>query len=318
MLRLDTKSLDDNKYFILRNKLIIMALVLLVFTLLVPNFALASSNNPRINIHGKPIDSDVNPFIENDRTMVPIRVIAENLGYEVEWEDATRKVTISSNGTYIELFINKNYAVNNGEREFLDVSPLLKNERTFVPLRYIAEAFNQVVIWDNDNRSVEITRKRDVPTEEKDYIGRFVLINDTNLEKVKNLQVPQDLKVGDVGLILKSEGDLLLVDLIKPQGDLPEDWSFAKGYVPKENTILNPRPDELKMISNVCRLINGEITLQDSITGRNYTVAGNRFVNIVRTEKNRVLIEVSGGNNDAWVSINNVDFGVEYFIGNPK
>lgn len=317
-MKLDIKNLDRKKYFKSRTKLKIMAIVLLVFTILAPKVSLASSKGPEINIHGNLIYSDVNPFIEKDRTMVPIRLIAENLGYEVEWEDAIRKVTISSNGKEIELFINKNYAVKNGKRESLDVAPLIRNDRTFVPIRYIAETFNQVVIWDNENKRVEITRQKDVPTEDEDYIGRFVLINDANLDKVNNLQVPQDLKVGDVGLILKADGNLLLVDLIKPQGDLPDDWSFARGYVPKDNTILNPRPNELKMISNVCRLINGEITLQDSVTGRNYTVAGNRFVNIVRVENNRVLIEVPGGNNDAWVSINDVDFGIEYFIGNPK
>lgn len=187
-----------------------------------------------------------------------------------------------------------------------------------MPLRYIAETFNQVVIWDNENKTVQITRQRDIPTDEKDYIGRFILVNYANLEQVKNLQVPQKLKVGDVGLIQESKDNLLLVDFIKPQGDLPLDWSFAKGYVPKENTILNPRPNELEMLSNICRLINGNINLQDSITGKNYTVEGNKFVNIVRKESNRLLIEMPGGQNDAWVSISDVDYDIEYFIGNAN
>ncbi|MDO5725206.1 MAG: copper amine oxidase N-terminal domain-containing protein [Tissierellia bacterium] len=296
--------------------IMLFAMVLQIF--IIPNTVFAKTN-PKIYISDKLAQSDVSPYIENDRTMVPLRVIAENLGYKVEWDGKNYEVNISNKNLDLKLFIGKKEVINNGKVDITDVAPVIKKDRTFVPLRYIAEAFNQVVIWDEASRSVYITREQDVPTVESDYIGRFVLINNSNLSKVDNdKKTPESLKVGDIGLIMKTEGNLLYLNLIKPVGDAIDDWSFAEGYVPKENCILNPRDQELEILSNVCRLRNGEIQVTDSVNGKSYMVDGNRFVKIKKIEKDRILIELPGGANDAWVTKNNVDFNFEYFIGNPS
>lgn len=291
---------------------------LLIFQALVPiNDVFAISKDPNIYIHNQIVKTDVVPFIKNERTMVPLRIISENLGYNVQWNQKKQEVKVSDRNLEVKLYIGKKEIINNNHKEVLDVAPLIKNDRTFVPLRCIAEAFNQVVIWDQKARNVHITREKDIPSNKNDYIGRFVLINSIDVSSSKgDKKSPESLRIGDVGLILKSEGDYLYIDLIKPQGEATEDWSFAKGYVLKKDCILNPRPNELDLISNVCRLKNGQIKVQDSINGETYEVDGNRFANIKRKEKNQLLIEMPGGANSAWVSKNDVDFGLEYFTGN--
>lgn len=170
---------------------------------------------------------------------------------------------------------------------------------------------------DQNNVEEEVVDEEATVVEDS-YEREYVLVNDANLDNLdENLERPQDLNVGDVGLILEDEGELLLVDFIRPVGDLPEDWSFARGYVPKENTIINPSEDDLKEFSNVARLKDGEITLEDSLNGDEFTEEGNKYVNIVDRENDRLLIEMSGGRNNAWVSTSDVDYNLEHFDGYP-
>ena len=121
--------------------------------------AAVSTKDIKIEIEGKNIVSDVAPFINNDRTLVPIRVISENLGYNVDWDNNSRKVTVKNSDKTIELFIGKKNVNINGVDNSIDVAPMIKNERTFVPLRFISESFDNDVKWDNNTRTVRINKK---------------------------------------------------------------------------------------------------------------------------------------------------------------
>lgn len=117
-------------------------------------------NGPPISIYidGNKIDSDVPPVIINDRTMVPVRVISENLGALVDWDSKTNTVYASYNGNYIELPIGKSEAKLNGNVIELDTNAMIVNDRTMVPLRFVAEAFKLQVDWDQVAYSVTIKR----------------------------------------------------------------------------------------------------------------------------------------------------------------
>lgn len=116
-------------------------------------------NDIKIEINGKNILSDVSPFIERDRTLVPIRIISENLGYEVGWDNNSRKVTVKNNDKTIELIVGKKDVKINDKVTSIDVPPMIKSERTFVPLRFISESFDNDVLWDNNTRTVKIKKK---------------------------------------------------------------------------------------------------------------------------------------------------------------
>ena len=100
--------------------------------------------------------SDVYPYIKNNRTYVPIRFIAEELGYDVKWEGANRKVTMTNDGTTVELTIGSNKMMVNGKTVLLDAPAEIRDDRTFVPLRAIAEAFGEKVDYSKDYKAVYI------------------------------------------------------------------------------------------------------------------------------------------------------------------
>ena len=101
---------------------------------------------------------DVAPVIRSDRTMVPMRFIGEALGAQVDWEDASRKVTYSIDDIKIELFIGKKTARLNGKNITLDVAPVIVSERTMVPLRFVGEYMGATVDWDDNTRTAIILR----------------------------------------------------------------------------------------------------------------------------------------------------------------
>lgn len=124
--------------------------ITLALMLLIASVGVVNAANPTVKlwIHGKYVESDVDPFIENGRTLVPVRVISESLGYKVDWVEDTREVIITSGDKIMYLNIDNPDATIDGKGVTLDVAPKLVNARTFVPIRFIAEEFNQIVDWD--------------------------------------------------------------------------------------------------------------------------------------------------------------------------
>lgn len=96
------------------------------------------------------------PFIHNGRTMVPIRFISEAFGAEVRWEAITKGIIIILGDTVISMQVGSTIVMVNGESHTIDVPPIIKNGRTFVPLRFIAENFGCEVKWDNETQTITI------------------------------------------------------------------------------------------------------------------------------------------------------------------
>lgn len=126
----------------------------------IPSLVLANSDI-RLWMKGEIIKSDVAPYISHSRTMVPIRVISENLGKVVTWNNDDKKVTIKDEkGNEFSLVINEKFMEDISSNVYrkieLDAPAVIKDDRTFVPIRAIAEAFGEKVHWDNDKRVVVI------------------------------------------------------------------------------------------------------------------------------------------------------------------
>jgi hypothetical protein len=96
-------------------------------------------------LNGSLIKADVKTL--NDRTLVPLRIISENLGSKVGWDDKTRKVTITRGSITIELIIGNVNAKVSGKTYKLDVAPTIFNDYTYVPLRFISESFGAAVSY---------------------------------------------------------------------------------------------------------------------------------------------------------------------------
>ncbi|HZG75268.1 MAG TPA: copper amine oxidase N-terminal domain-containing protein [Paenibacillus sp.] len=101
----------------------------------------------QLNIDGTAIVSDTKPEIKNKRTMVPLRIISENLGASVEWRNS--EVILSKSDMIVRLTLDSVTAEKNGEKIRLDSKPYLRNDRIFVPIRFIAETFDCNVDYSN-------------------------------------------------------------------------------------------------------------------------------------------------------------------------
>ena len=119
--------------------------------------AKTTSSSIAITINGVAVKNDSPPYIDsNSRTMVPVRFITEALGANVLWQEVGRKIIVTSSDLKIELQVGKRSALVNGQEKSLDTYPVIKNNRTMVPLRFLGEALGTQITWRSNTRTVEL------------------------------------------------------------------------------------------------------------------------------------------------------------------
>ena len=130
--------------------------ILLVFLCL---FSLTSFAQSEITVllNGQPLYFDVQPVMESNRVLVPLRAIFEALDSDISWDNETQTV-IASGNKVIVLQIDSDIAFVNGEKKQLDVPARLVNGRSMVPLRFVGEAVGADVHWDSETLTVSITK----------------------------------------------------------------------------------------------------------------------------------------------------------------
>lgn len=106
---------------------------------------------------------DSAPYIKRGRTMLPLRYLAEALGYKVFWLNETRTVVITDIGLRVEIPIDTNLIIVNGIKYTSDVKPEIVHHRTMLPIANIARALGlkdgEDILWDEVNRQVTINKK---------------------------------------------------------------------------------------------------------------------------------------------------------------
>ncbi|WP_167577465.1 stalk domain-containing protein [Ammoniphilus sp. YIM 78166] len=100
------------------------------------------------------------PFIAEGTTMVPVRFIAEALGAQVDWDSQTHTVSLSKQDININLTINQKEAVVNGQSKRFTHDPVIRNNRTYVPLRFISEELRKDVEWEPNQRMIFISQSK--------------------------------------------------------------------------------------------------------------------------------------------------------------
>lgn len=130
-----------------------------------------------VTLNGQEIAFDVPPQLIDNRTMVPLRKIFEAMGAEVEWDNYTKTVTaVKGDERVIATVDNKNVYIS-GETKVLDVPPMIVDDRTLVPVRFVAESFGANVNWDEPTRTVIIMTEWDGVGEVPCY-SKFPMIPD--------------------------------------------------------------------------------------------------------------------------------------------
>lgn len=143
-------------------KRIILILISLLLVINLSGQAFASTIIP-IYVNGSVLTPDVNPYIENQRTFVPIRFIGEALGAtSIDWDSPSKTASLTFDTTIIKLPIDSKYISVNGQQYEIDAPISLKSGRTFVPVRFISEILGNDVQWVNS--SVYISNNGYTPT----------------------------------------------------------------------------------------------------------------------------------------------------------
>jgi len=104
---------------------------------------------------------DATPFIDkNGRVVVPVRIVAEAMGCDVDWNGETKTITLSRGRIRAELTIGEKEIIVLGARKAIDTEARMENELTLMPARFVAEAFGADVSWDSKTRTLNITDER--------------------------------------------------------------------------------------------------------------------------------------------------------------
>lgn len=168
------------------------------FMLAALSTAAFAADDITVAIDCKPVDFDQKPIIENGRTLVPLRAIFEAMGAEVEWNGEKEEITAEKNGDIIKLTVNSTQAFVNNELRELDVPAKIINERTLVPVRFIAESMKCEVDWNEDTQTVIITDKPALVAEKRIIYTVLTEIHTVNIwnqrdgkEKIQYIFIPQ-------------------------------------------------------------------------------------------------------------------------------
>lgn len=121
-----------------------------------------------IDVNGEKV-TYVAPYVVNDVTLVPVRLLTESFGADVEWNEESQQATVTYGGVKIVLTIGSKTAYVDGEEVELLTAPEVTNDRTMLPLRFITETFGADVGWEEETQRVTVVKEVTDSNSIKDY-----------------------------------------------------------------------------------------------------------------------------------------------------
>ena len=208
-------------------------------------------NNPIMTVNGieKEIDEGrgTTPIIINNRTLVPIRAIIEEMGGYVSWEQNTQKISLSLSDKTIALTIDSTTAYVNNEAKILDTSPAIINERTMLPIRFISENLGCSVDWDGAQQLIIISKN----TQSQNSVNSIM----TPTPDTSKMLVAYFSNTGTTENIAKQIVDITGADIYKIEASEPYTEAdlqyYTNGRADKEQADPNARPAIADNISNM-------------------------------------------------------------------
>lgn len=156
-----------------------------------------------LRVNGENIQSDMPPIIFNNSSVVPARAVFEKLGAKVEWDAKKAQVKVAREETTVLIKINSVNAVVNGAARQMPVAPKIVNNRTMIPVRFVAETLGMKVDWNAAQRLIKIN------------------LPDFNINNIKSsmngstlrITVSSDSKIGDYSTLEVNDYPRLAVDI---------------------------------------------------------------------------------------------------------
>lgn len=138
---------------------IVLMVMIIPFTLAGLDYTYAAETNEiKVLVDDRPVSfPDAKPYMENSRTMVPVRFVSEQLGATVGWDNVNRVVTINKGEDVLRFKIGGTTMARNGVSQEMDTAPAITNGRTMVPLRFVSENLGVGVEWVQSAFTVLIT-----------------------------------------------------------------------------------------------------------------------------------------------------------------
>lgn len=99
------------------------------------------------------------PILRDNRLFLPVRSVTEAMGYKVDWKGESKTVTVGD----VEMVVGEKDYVAKGEKKTMDVAPFIEKNRTYVPLRFLAEGMKLPVAWDGKNRTAVVGAYKSAP-----------------------------------------------------------------------------------------------------------------------------------------------------------
>lgn len=126
--------------------------------------AAAAATDIRIVLDGEVLSTDASPYIKPGAnvTMVPLRVISENLGAHVAWSQVDKTATIQKDGTTLVLTLGSPAVQVDGSTINLEASVEISSGRTMVPLRFVSEQLGISVNWNQLTRTITLSSGSEV------------------------------------------------------------------------------------------------------------------------------------------------------------
>jgi len=186
-------------------RILLLILVLLLNSAVIFHFALAESqlpitiiykiNNPYMTVNGKSLEIDsvtkAAPLIVKEwgRSIVPIRSLIETLGGAIEWDSVEKKVSVKFKSAFIELWIDNPKGRINRDEFWIDetnhnVKPIILNNKTYIPLRFVSETLGSKVEWISNSQTIKITFPDSIVKLPDDEIVAKVKAQDTLTFKI--------------------------------------------------------------------------------------------------------------------------------------
>ena len=203
----------------MRKKIKLLSVCLLATTMFLVSCIEKPEASKTLNliVNGKDITTIAMPIVENNRTLVPIRFVSEELGAKVTWDNENRTALIEKEGSSVLLKINSrliNY--DNGEEYGIsDVEAQLLNEdengnlRTYVPLRLVSNALDIGVDWNQEENNIYIESDK---TGDQESISEVKIISQDKGDRITGetfLQIEslKDYKESELRFILIDKGE---------------------------------------------------------------------------------------------------------------
>jgi competence protein ComEC len=235
-------------------------LLILVFTFVfIMNAIPVQAVEPiKVFVNGSQVQFDVQPTIENGRTLVPIAAIYKALGADVRWDGAARTVTGTRGYDSVVLKIDSRNAIVNEESRLLDVPATIRSGRTLVPLAFVSQSLGCIVKWDGTTRTVTI-RDAGLRVSFLDVGQADSILVQTPGNKVMLIDAGNNEDGDDVSLYLKKRGitkiDVLVgthphEDHIGGMDTVIEDFDIGTVYMPKVLSTTQTFEDVLNALSD--------------------------------------------------------------------